>query len=609
MSARLRSVLYVAAGLWVLIDVLRMWTPSLITIFGQAAETPAELIGAFALGCGVLPLVLLVVTRRRFFLVGLGILLAARVLLACTDGGRPQLWLASAGVVGGIWWLSSVLGRDARLIAPGIATGLALATVSHAALGTFGAVWRNDVWGWAELIVSVGLVLALWRTPSSSQAPSRRAAWSVFPALLLAGVLFANAGRASAVGGGWGLLVVSVAAVLAVGAALTRVTRASAILAAVVLVVATAAAALVEAEVSGVSGVSPVWVLPAYLVGLPALVHLLASAAARPRSSGPFAVAGGAVVWVALLFAYYAGYDLGYRADVLLLIVAIGLAVTGLAPAPSPAPAESPVRRQELLGMGVLAVAVAIVASTLGPWLTLREIDGPAPREDGVRVAAYNVRMGYGMSGRFEARGVARLLSTQRADVILLSEVDRGWLLNGGQDQLRILARMLGMHAAFGPAADPVWGDAILSRAPLSRVHNEPFPSYGAVTGAQALVATTTVRGQRLTVISTHLQPDSGGTDDTVRQARRLAALMTAQNGAVVAGGDLNTAPGSEAWRALVATGYADALAPARPLFTSRADDPVEEIDHLFVRGLTPSAPRAIRTQLSDHLPVLVDLR
>ena len=54
-----RRVLLVAGVLWVFLDVFRMWAPSLITIFGKAAETPAELIGAFALACGALPLVLL----------------------------------------------------------------------------------------------------------------------------------------------------------------------------------------------------------------------------------------------------------------------------------------------------------------------------------------------------------------------------------------------------------------------------------------------------------------------------------------------------------------------------------------------------------------------
>ena len=47
----------------------------------------------------------------------------------------------------------------------------------------------------------------------------------------------------------------------------------------------------------------------------------------------------------------------------------------------------------------------------------------------------------------------------------------------------------------------------------------------------------------------------------------------------------------------------------ARPLRTARSDELTEEIDHVFVRGLTATAPRAPETLLSDHLPVVVDLR
>ena len=77
----------------------------------------------------------------------------------------------------------------------------------------------------------------------------------------------------------------------------------------------------------------------------------------------------------------------------------------------------------------------------------------------------------------------------------------------------------------------------------------------------------------------------------------------------VIAGGDLNTTPGSAAWKELLGTGFTDALATARPLLTAPADAPDEEIDHLLTStGLIPRDPRAVDTQLSDHLPVAVDL-
>jgi endonuclease/exonuclease/phosphatase family metal-dependent hydrolase len=619
-------VALVAGGLWLLVDVLRAWTPSLITIFGRAAETPAELIGAFALAVCGLPLVLTLVVPRseRVATVALAGLVLCRVVLAFTDGDRPQLVVASAGTAFGILWLAVTVGRHAAALAPGIAWGLLLATAAHAALGTYGAVWRRDVWGNFELVASVALVAfaALRVTDEPVRRPGRVAAWLVFPVLLLAGVLFSNAGRASAMLGDGGPVLAVAGAFLGVLAVSAPRSRPATLAAGVVLVGVTAAGMLVSLDTVGPT---PTDWLP-FLLGAPAASYLLAGTVTEDAArGGPSAVAAGAVVWVVLLFGYYAGYDLGYRAD--WMVVGLAVVVGGVAVASGRRQVGPAGRRTgwwQLPPVPLTAAVTAVLLALVGPLVTLRPIAG-ATTDTGVRVrvAAYNLRMGYGIDGRFDARAVADLLLREHVDVVLLSEIDRGWLLNGGQDQLRILSRLTGMHAAFGPAADPVWGDAILSRVPLTDVERHRFPSYGAVTGAGALQASLQWGGLRVTVIATHLQPGADGTDDTVRQAGDLAALMRRavrdRPGAVLAGGDLNTTPGSEAWRALrlvhaSATdpglgGLSDSLEAVRPLLTSSSDDLTEEIDHVFAsHDLYAIRARTVRTELSDHLPVLVDL-
>ena len=606
----------VAGGLWLLIDVLRMWTPSLITIFGRAAETPPELIGAFALACGAAPLLLLLLPRtRRMTQLALVLLLVARAALLLTDGGRPQLVVASLGTVAGLWWLSLAAGRDARSLVPGLAWGLLLATTAHASLGTYGAVWRRDLAGFAETAISAALVVAALvlsaRSPAvDGQAPGRRAAWLVMPVLLLCGVVYANAGRAWSTAGTVGLLACVAGTVLAVAVCGRRPGRGLRVLTGVVLVAVTAVGTLVPLTYDGLAPAHAWLVAPVFLLGTPAVLLLLeqAVAPAPDGRGGPRSVAGGAVLWVVLLFVYYAGYDLGYRADVVLVGLSVVVAAVTLTGRRASTTSAYRVRGPVLAGVAVAALALAL----LGPAVTLRPLDHRERTGTALRVVAYNVRMGYGIDGRFDARAVAELLERQHADVILLSEVDRGWLLNGGQDQLQVLARLLGLHAAFGPAADQVWGDAILSSEPLREPSSTAFDGYGAVTGAQALSATFTWRGRPVTVVSTHLQPGSDGTDDTVGQATELATLMTrsARRGqVVVAGGDLNTTPGSNAWGALTDTGFGDTLATARPLLTAPADRPDEQIDHLFASpGLSAQEPHAIETELSDHLPVVVDL-
>jgi endonuclease/exonuclease/phosphatase family metal-dependent hydrolase len=72
----------------------------------------------------------------------------------------------------------------------------------------------------------------------------------------------------------------------------------------------------------------------------------------------------------------------------------------------------------------------------------------------------------------------------------------------------------------------------------------------------------------------------------------------------VIIGGDFNTQPGDPAFEALVAGGFQDAFAPYRPVLTSPADAPREQIDHLFLRRAAARDVSAPRTTASDHLPI-----
>lgn len=607
------AALAVAAGVWMLVDLTRVWTPSLITIFGQAAETPAELMGAYAVGCVLAAVVVVALTRRvcaPALAVALAVAVAARVGLQLSDGGQPQLVLASVGVAAALAWLSLAVVRYGDVAVVGTVAGLALSVTTHAALGTWGAVWRHDAWGWVLLVVQAAAVVGatvLVRRRDTVPAPGRRFAWLLMPGMFLAGIVLANAGRASAVAGTLGLVVIAAASVVAVALATRPPHPLVAWLAAVLLVASVASALLVTDRQDGIAHVTPTWVVVAYAVGMPSLATVWAAAAGRGTDARPLAVALGGLVWVVLVFAYYAGYDLGYRADAVVVALAAVVAVVG-------ALGARPARGAEATSTGGPGVrmlvplaglaAVAALAAGLGPMLTVRPVateSSAAP--PATRVAAYNLRMGYGMDGTFRPRDVADVLRS--TDVALLSEVDRGWYLNGGQDHLAILERLLDRDAVFSPAADPVWGDAVLTDAPIGETIGTPLPSYGAVTGAQALSARVTLDDGPTWFVSTHLQPDDGD-EGVTRQAGALADVVQARIDSgvpVVVGGDLNTQPGSEAYALLVGLGLVDALGDVGP--TSPADAPTKRIDHLFVTpDLTVTDPAVGTSQASDHLPV-----
>ncbi|SCF30727.1 endonuclease/exonuclease/phosphatase family protein [Micromonospora chokoriensis] len=635
-----------ALGVVLLIDVLRVWLPGIITIFGQAASTPAELMGAFALGWFVLalgaPAVVRRVGARPVVVVAAAALALARLALTAAPGGRTQLWLATAGLLAGLVWLVGVAAGTDRPV-PGLALGFAVNAALHAVWDTVDVVW----WGtWAAwLFSSVAVLLFLLGTAQPVARAGGGAAggdggaqaggggvraWLLAgPALLLAGMvalspalartgmsyLFAGDGVAGSPLFGLAPVPVAVAAFL-----FTASTRPPRGWGRAYGPVALLVGALLFAGDRG-DLLVPAVLLAA--VGLGACLALTDDAD-RPdgtAQTGPtgretardgtdataarrgYAVAVGMLVFALGAVGYYSAYDLGYPNAAVPVVVAGLVAVVaftaqpvvGWLPGPFP-----PIRAAAAVtALALLAPVVADEVPVAG------NRDGPPER---LTVVAYNIRMGFGLDGRFDLTGLTEVVQRQRPDVVLLSEVDRAWLLNGGHDTLDVMAERLGMPYVFGPAADSVWGDAVLSRWPMDDARSLPLPAVGAPTGAQALGVTLDLSdGVRVAVVSTHLQPPPG--KGPVVQARAVTdfAIRYAAGRPLVVAGDLNTEPGDEAFGQFTAAGLVDALAAARPLATSPADDPREQIDHIFVSAaLTPSDPVAPRSTASDHLPVAV---
>lgn len=326
--------------------------------------------------------------------------------------------------------------------------------------------------------------------------------------------------------------------------------------------------------------------------------------AAWTEAATPFTVLQGALVWVLGLFVYYAGYDVGYRLDWLLPLIMVGLVYWVFRTIPVPERTGGPPR-----GLYPVALACVVAAAAGALQHPQPSHEAPTPERD-LTVAAWNVRMGYGLDGTFDPQAVADRIKAY--DVVLLSEVDRGWLLNGGQDQLAILAHLSGKRLYFGPAADPVWGDAVLTDLPVTEVRGKLLAAHGAPTGAGALAVKVRVDGEPIWMVSTHLQPGDGAGDGVTQQATDLAAHvagLASDGSAVVLGGDFNTEPGSPAFKALTAAGLTDTLADVRPARTHPAGDPSTEIDHLLVSGAFTVVSAAVgSSRASDHLPVWTDL-
>ncbi|MFI7433226.1 endonuclease/exonuclease/phosphatase family protein [Micromonospora haikouensis] len=657
MRYRHLSTAALALGIVVLTDVLRVFLPSVITIFGQAATTPAELLGAFALGWFVLALVFPPLVRRlgaRPVTLAAAVALGgARLALTAAPGGRTQLWLATVGLLAGLLWLAGTAATTGRPV-PGLALGIALGAVVHAVLGTYDLVWRGGPVGWAGSVALVAVFLAATARPARPAAPGGARAWLLAgPALLLTGLValspavaatassYRPGGLARPPGPGdvatlpaWAVGIFLLAALarpprgrwrpvgplaLVVGAVLFATGEPQLLGPAVVLTAAGTGACLALAGAAPPAVAPPAaaappsaaGAAPSAVVSSAAASSAVLSSAAVPSTPG---VAPGrpglAAVLGMLLFAvaavgYYAAYDLGYPNG------AVPVAMAGLVAAVAlggPRGATSTPPRRWVPGIAAACGLVVLVATGLpsGAFVPLRPGTPPAA----VRLVAYNIRMGFGLDGRFDPDELARVIARERPDMVVLGEVDRGWLLNGGHDTLALLAARLRMPYVFAPAADPLWGDAVLSRFPVSAAGTERLAAVGAPTGAQTLGVTVDLGGDvRLAVVATHLQPPPG--QEPVAQARAVAAfaLRYAAGLPLVVAGDLNTEPGAPGYAEFTRAGLVDALASARPLPTSPADDPREQIDHVLVSaGVRAVDPVAPRSTASDHLPVAVTL-
>ena len=270
----------------------------------------------------------------------------------------------------------------------------------------------------------------------------------------------------------------------------------------------------------------------------------------------------------------------------------------------------------------------ALIVLTLSACLSTP----PAPRADTavLRVLVWNIHAGADAGGADNLARVAERIRAERADLVLLQEVDRGVARSRGVDQPATLARLTGLHAAFGKSLDYQGGEygvAILSRWPVVAQATLPLPvdppqprSGGATTPRAALVARIAAPADvgPLVVMTSHI--DASRDDRWRRQeAARLAAiadsLVARRDGLVLVGGDMNSEPASAPQLALTAGVLRDAWTacggaaddPASRTYPARA--PVKRIDYLYLTpGLACRAVRVPADTASDHRAVVVEV-
>ena len=191
-------------------------------------------------------------------------------------------------------------------------------------------------------------------------------------------------------------------------------------------------------------------------------------------------------------------------------------------------------------------------------WLLALTACATIPRADpGIRVLVFNIHAGKNAAGQPNLEGVADVIRTTDADVVLLQEVDRGTRRSGNVDQVQRLKDLLTdggrtrYDAAFGRSLDydgGQYGIAVLVRGTVTGSATEALPvqpaqerSGGSYEPRAALVVAAATRIGPLDIVNTHLDASREEHYRLQESAHVLAIVDRVAGAAGVAAGGTST--------------------------------------------------------------------
>ncbi len=330
--------------------------------------------------------------------------------------------------------------------------------------------------------------------------------------------------------------------------------------------------------------------------------------AANPSLLRSSLLAGlGNILFVLLIFVYYASYDIsfGLRSGQLLLVVG-GLATLFATLAHLGARSSE----KHELSRTPAWTAAALLLITLAMSFTWVLPDPATGSPASVRIVNYNLHNAANAHGAIDPEALAQLIESEGADIVGLQEVSRGWLIWGGMDMMEWLANRLGMHYVWGPTADAQWGNAVLSRYPIDSVTYYDLLPEDLLLRRGFIVAEIDLGANQLDFIATHFTHVDEHDQERNIQASGILDVW-AGAGSTVFVGDLNALPDSHAIQILIEGGLVDVSREIgeQPVYTYSSTNPDHQIDYIFVSpDLGYSDFVVPATTASDHLPLAVTI-
>ena len=451
--------------------------------------------------------------------------------------------------------------------------GISAETAVKGAFGTIDLSWAQ---GAGVYVAAVVLVAALgffvWRFVSAKsqqrfQAHGSASGWpylAIGPALALQFLVFQNVAHQTVFIGwpqpavfAW-VLTANLAGVVA-AVELTR--QRSGLPWPVLLLLGGLLIAMVAGESSGLSAAMTM------LIGQVAMAVLLVSIVRPgPESTGDHSgrdvsvwTSAGMLFLLFLLSVYYATYRIDVLApqEVFRSLAALLIGLAAVRAGFSHRGPGVPVSR--------IAGVAALVLLVLPLVLFVRWKDVTPSPGDGlpVRVMTYNLHQGFDVHGRHGLEDLARVIEAEDPDIVALQEVSRGWVVNGSVDMLVWLSQRLEMDYAWGPAVDPLWGNAVLSRLPIVSYQNHEMPNNDEVRADRAFlkVEIDVGGGETIDVVATHFHSGDEAEDSAIRIPQAAAVLEAVDVGrTTILLGDFNAHPDHPEMRLIADAGFNDAL-------------------------------------------------
>ncbi len=616
------------------VQLLRTLFVGMAVYLTQVQEISPILVGVLGLAvflCGFLtPVVRRALGLQIALPVVIGLLTLVWLAEKFVSSLPADLGLSIAGTVLFLWCLPLLFRSIPTTGNNGTAThaviallvGLSADTAVKGVFGTVDLSWAQGVAGYVAAAGLAGVqVFLLWRLASVNsrkmeQEPSA-SAWPYIvlgPALALQFLLFQNVAHQTVMIGwpqpgvyAW-ILAANLAGV-AVAVELTRWDRNPpwpilGLLGGILV-------AIVTVDLSGFPAALIVLIGQVFMAVL--LVSIVRASRESPveRSGRSIStwVGVGMIILLALLFIYYANYD----TDVLIpteVVRPLAAGVIGLAALRAGLAGhtvKAPVTRFASISVLLLLILPLVYLAT---WKDVEAIQGAGYP---VRVMTYNLHQGFDVHGSHGLENIAKVIEAEDPDIVAFQEVSRGWVVNGSVDMLVWLSQRLEMDYVWGPAADPVWGNAVLSRLPIVSSQNHEMPNNDTLRLDRAFltVEVDVDGGETIDVVATHFH--SGAGDSAIRIPQAKAVLETVdKNRTSVLLGDFNAHPDHPEMLLFADAGFNDAFVASGATgdgFTYPADNPWERIDYVWtspdlkVRDLSVSDSLA-----SDHLAVAATL-